>query len=328
MLDLMELIEQLKVEKNVYIQSHNFPDHDSIASAFGLQVLLREYDINAHIIYKGEVQRESLKKMIEVLGIEAYNHLNFNITGTDKIIIVDGCRGNSNVDELAGDEIAVIDHHLVNEPEDVKFVDIRPAYGACSTIICTYYRELNIEIPQRVATALLIGLSMDTSLLTRGVSEIDIQSYPHLYLNANVSIVNSILRNYIQTKDLKFYKYLLDNIIINNGFAFCYFSEGCNQNLLGILGDFLLSLEEIEFSVLCARNMDVINFSVRNENDRLNASTVIQAALKGMGFGGGHTDMAGGVIKDISKFDKDRIYDNFFNIYKKAAGTGSRKRRL
>lgn len=314
MFDLMGLIEQLKNEDNIYIQCHNFPDHDAIASAFGLQMLLKSFNINSQIIYKGEIQRESLKKMIKILGIRADNYLKYNISPKDKIIIVDSCRGNSNVDELSGDEIAVIDHHLVDEPKNVKYVDIRPDYGSCSTIIYSYFQALNIEITQRTATALLIGLSMDTALLTRHVSEFDVQSYPYLYMNANVSIVNSILRNYIQSKDLKFYRYLLDNIIIKDGFAFCYFNDGCNQNLLGILGDFLLSLEEVEFSVLCARNKDVINFSLRNENEMLNASTVIQTVLNGIGFGGGHNDMAGGVIKDISRFDKDSIYESFCEL--------------
>ncbi|MDF2672348.1 MAG: exopolyphosphatase-like protein [Clostridiales bacterium] len=314
MSDLIELIGLLSDEDNIYIQCHNFPDHDAIASAFGLQVILKQFNIDAHIIYKGEIQRESLKKMIEILGIEANNYLKYNITQNDKVIIVDGCMGNSNVGELEGEEIAVIDHHLVNEPENVKYVDIRPDYGACSTIIYTYFKTLNIDIPQRAATALMIGLSMDTALLTRHVSQFDVESYPHLYVNANVSVVNSILRNYIQTKDLKFYKFLLDNIIIKDRFAFCYFNDGCNQNLLGILGDFLLSLEEIEFSVLCAKNKDVINFSIRNESRRLNASTVLQTVLEGIGFGGGHNDMAGGVIKDISRFDKDKIYERFICV--------------
>lgn len=314
MSDLMELIELLREEGNIYIQCHNFPDHDAIASAFGLQVILKQFNIDAHIIYKGEIQRESLKKMIEILDIEANNYLKYSITEKDKIIVVDGCMGNSNVGELEGEEIAVIDHHLVNEPENVRYVDIRPNYGACSTIVYTYFKRLNIDIPQRAATALMIGLSMDTALLTRRVSQFDVESYPYLYVNANVSVVNNVLRNYIQTKDLKFYKFLLDNIIIKDGFAFCYFNDGCNQNLLGILGDFLLSLEEVEFSVLCAKNKDVINFSIRNESKRLNASTVLQTVLEDIGFGGGHNDMAGGVIKDISKFDKDNIYERFISV--------------
>ena len=38
------IIENI-TSKHVYIQTHNFPDADAIASAFGLSVLLEKYGI-------------------------------------------------------------------------------------------------------------------------------------------------------------------------------------------------------------------------------------------------------------------------------------------
>jgi nanoRNase/pAp phosphatase (c-di-AMP/oligoRNAs hydrolase) len=113
---------------------------------------------------------------------------------------------------------------------------------------------------------------------------------------------------------LYFYQKLLDNVVIDENLAFCYFKNGCNQNLLGILGDFLISIQEVDFVVLCAKNSDVINFSVRSENSGLNAALTIQYLLNGLGFGGGHADMAGGIIKDISQFNQKKIYEILYNI--------------
>lgn len=314
MFQIMDFINELKNEKRIFIQTHNFPDHDAVASAYGLSQLLLEFGISSHIVYKGEIQRDSLIKMIESININIRKHEEFDIGDDDKIILVDGCKGNSNVEYLKGDEILVIDHHDVNKPENIRYIDIRSSYGACSTIIFTYYKQLGISMPKDVATALIIGLNMDTAQLTRGVSEEDVNAFHLLYEKANIPLVNSILRNNIKTKDLNFYKYLIDNIKIEAGVAFCYFEDGCDQNLLGILGDFTLSLEEIEFVILCAKNNEVINFSIRNEKSELSAAVVIQKALKGIGFGGGHKDMAGGLIKDITKFNKEEIYKLFMDI--------------
>lgn len=129
--------------------------------------------------------------------------------------------------------------------------------------------------------------------------------------------VNLILRNYIKTADLNYYMILLQQLKIKSSIAFCYFENGCNQNLLGILGDFILSLEEINFVILCAKNGQVVNFSIRNEKKGLNAALIIQDVLKGIGFGGGHIDMAGGIINDITKFNKDEIFRLFINKYEK-----------
>ena len=62
------------------------------------------------------------------------------------------------------------------------------------------------------------------------------------------------------------------------------------------------------------KNNDKINFSLRNESSRWNCSTIIQAALKGIGFGGGHSDMAGGIINDINLFEEDNVYKSFMNL--------------
>ena len=62
----MTRLEQLisKISRaHVYIQMHNFPDPDAIASAFGLQELLKYRGIGATICYKGKIERYSTEKM-------------------------------------------------------------------------------------------------------------------------------------------------------------------------------------------------------------------------------------------------------------------------
>lgn len=309
---ISEIVECVKGGgRRVYVQTHNFPDHDAVATAFALQQLLHTQGCTAPIVYEGEIQRDSLKHMIAGLGIVLQPASAAGLTAEDLIVVVDGCKGNKNVTDLVGEEIAIIDHHEVRSPEDVRFFDIRPEYGACATIVASYYEEMGIPIPGNVATALMVGICMDTALLTRGVSEADIHVYADLFPLADVGLLNSILRNYIQTKDLDFYRYALEHVRIEDGLAFCYFAQGCNQNLLGVLGDFFLALREISFVVLCARNDGVVNLSLRNERLELNAAQLIQEVLQGIGFGGGHADMAGGIIKDPRLFEPEKLWNKF-----------------
>ncbi|MCP3874300.1 MAG: DHH family phosphoesterase [Desulfobacteraceae bacterium] len=116
------------------------------------------------------------------------------------------------------------------------------------------------------------------------------------YFNlADTDYVNSILRNNIQIDDLKQYRFMLNHMECADRMAFCYFPQGCDQNLLGILGDFLLSLDKIDFVALCAHNKDRINFSLRSEAAEWAADAIARQILQGIGFGGGHAEMAGGV---------------------------------
>jgi len=311
---LEELLGVIADRRPVYVQTHDFPDHDAIASAFGMQGVLACRGIPSRIVYAGELQRDSLRRMIHDLGIVVTHAAEVPISAADPIVIVDGCKGNKNVTDLPGDEVGVIDHHDVKSPDNVPFVDIRSDRGACATLLCDYWADARESIPSPIATALMIGINMDTALLTRQVSRWDIQAYADLYVRADLRLENSILRNTIQTKDLAFYRMALNNVEIRDRMAFCWFPDGCNQNLLGILGDFFISLEEAEFVVLCARNANVINVSVRSEREDWNASRVVQKALDGIGFGGGHADMAGGMIRELAGMDGGVLQARFREV--------------
>ncbi len=308
------LIEALKNETRVFIQPHDFPDPDAVTSAFGLQRLLAHFGIKACIVYNKEIERGSLKKIIRDLKIDIREVGSYGMKPEEKIILVDGCKGSSNVTDLIGEEFACIDHHPVTAPDDVPFFDIRETYGACATIIGSYYSELEIDMPGDVAAALMIGITRDTALFTRGVTEEDLNVYTHCFLAADVEYVNSVIRNNICADDLAYYRHMLDSLERSGSLAFCWFPDGCGQNLLGILADFALSLVEVEFVMLCALNGVVVNFSIRCENENWNAGDVMRAFLEEKGFGGGHADMAGGVIYDPTLFNEAAAFETVQRI--------------
>ena len=45
--------------KHIYIQTHNFPDPDAIASAFGLQRLLAQHEIPSTLCYDGRIVQDA-----------------------------------------------------------------------------------------------------------------------------------------------------------------------------------------------------------------------------------------------------------------------------
>ncbi len=123
-----ELVELLRGHR-VFIQTHNFPDQDAIASAFGLQELLRHFDIETTICHHGAVERAVTANMVAEFGIEMLTdeiddvENGDGMTEDDYIIIVDSQKGSGNIDDLIGDEVACIDHHpTFVEVEDYKYM--------------------------------------------------------------------------------------------------------------------------------------------------------------------------------------------------------------
>jgi nanoRNase/pAp phosphatase (c-di-AMP/oligoRNAs hydrolase) len=294
----------------LFIQTHNFPDADAVASAFGLKNLLAvRWGFEAELIYDGSIQRYSLLRMIKDLGIPIRHNSEAGLTERDRIIIVDGCKSYKNVTDLTGWEIAIVDHHEVEKPDDIPMADIRHHYGACSSIIAEYWRDSGTPLPRETATALLIGLLQDTEHLTRGVCDADIDMFNLLYRKADSELVSASLRNTMERNDLPVFALAINRLLMDRTLAFCYLPEGCPPALLGMLGDFLLSLEEVTLVTLFARNGDRINVSFRNEIPDINAAELIKDVLEGIGTGGGHREFAGGVVFNSGDFDERMLFD-------------------
>ncbi len=305
---IKKLIKTLKNRKRIFIQTHNYPDHDAVASAFALQYLLKSFKIDSNIIFHGDILRDSLQKMIDKLNIPILPHYKYELNDEDTIVIVDANKKNKNVTALKGKVVAVIDHHPGVEHEDLEFCDIRSDYGACASIIFSYFAELMLEPGIEVATALHTGILFDTHQFTRNVNPIDIETVAMLYHVSDINFVNSLVRNSIKLDDFSQYRYLLEKLRINGNFAYCHFPDGCNKNLLAILADYILSVEEIKLVVLSAQSAKEISFCVRSEIPEIPANTAVQKLLAGIGSGGGHIDMAGGRIPNAKDFDQENIF--------------------
>lgn len=296
MTKLDELVSAIK-SKHVYIQTHNFPDPDAIASAFGLQYLLRGRGIDSTICYKGKIDRTSLKRMIEYLNIEIFNleDLGF-IAEEEEVVLVDAQKGNANIIDMPGDEIACIDHHPTYEPIEYRFKDVRPQIGACASIIAEYFYENNIEIDKVMATTLMYGIKIDTANMTRGVSQLDLDVFYKLYSIADKDILKKLDSCNIQLEDLKAYASAINSIQVFDNIGFANTGYDCPEPLVANISDFMLALEVVEFSVIYSIKRDGIKLSVRSSRSELNAGRITSEALKGLGGGGGHASMAGGFV--------------------------------
>ena len=299
MTKLEELISKIEGH-SVYIQTHNYPDQDALAAAFGLKYLLERYEIGADICYKGQVDKLNTIAMMETLDIETiYIDDAQEMEENSEIIIVDGQKGNSNLDDFIGNEIACIDHHKLQETDMYRFWDIRSDVGACSSIIASYYVENDIDMPISVATALLYGIKMDTDNLSRGVSDLDIDMFYYLFKRASRDAIRKFEGCSLQMDDLQAYMAAIKNLRVFGNVGFVNIGDNCAEAILGTMSDFVMSLDEVTFAVVYSRRAGGIKFSVRNEEEGLDGAVIIKAALEGLGGGGGHATMAAGFAPNI-----------------------------
>lgn len=303
--------------RTVYIQTHNFPDPDAIASAFGLQNLLKDMGIPSKICYAGRIDKLSAAKMLDILEIEMYSYgsVRDQMEESDYIICVDSQKNGGNITDFVGDEVACIDHHPVYENVFYKYADFRST-GACATIITDYYICAGKTPDVNTATALLYGIKMDTLQFTRGVTDKDIEMFRYLYSRSDLEKLTRLERNNMELKDLKAYGAAIENIKLYDTAGFSFIPFSCPDALIGILADFILALDEVEIAVVSSEREDGIKISVRSEISQIKADILIRAALDGFGNAGGHSTMAAGLIPKekvplLGNYPKEKI-DSLF----------------
>ncbi len=308
MKELRKLIGILS-EGNVYIQMHNYPDPDAIASAFGLQHLLAHYQIPSTICYDGTAEKLSAQVMLTNFGIEMKQISELtSMTEQDKIVTVDSQKYNSNLTDLIGDEVACIDHHPTMIPCEYCYKDVR-IVGACSSMIAEYFFDNDIPLPQNVASALVYGIKMDTADFSRGMTQFDVEMYAKLFPHADNDLLDRMKINTMEFADLKAYGSAIENIRVFGNVGYAYIPFACPDALIAMISDFILALDIIEFSVIYAVRDNGYKFSVRSEIPELHAGKIVHAALSGIGSGGGHARMAGG-FADGAKLPSDEALRN------------------
>lgn len=291
----LELVKTL-ADHTVYIQTHNFPDPDAIASAFGLQNFLAYHGVPSTLCYDGKIDRLSVKKMLETFGITMFSKNDVpDMTEDDYIVLVDSQKKNSNVTDLIGDEVACIDHHPIFFPYNYLYQDIRPV-GSCSCLIASYFQSTDTPISPKCAAALAYGIKMDTADFTRGTTALDTEMLSFLFGHADWDLVSGMYYNTMEFNDLQAYGAAIQNIQIFDRTGFAYIPFNCAPALIAIISDFILSLDVVDIAIIYALQTEGIRFSVRSEQKRIHAGNLIARVLKPYGDGGGHPSMAGGMI--------------------------------
>jgi nanoRNase/pAp phosphatase (c-di-AMP/oligoRNAs hydrolase) len=306
------LVDILKdAPDEVFIQPHNVPDPDAIASGLGLYYLLSQRGIKKlAIVYDQEIEKANSLKMLELFNVPVVRAADAHTLGTeDWAVLVDAQKGNANITDLPTDEVAAIDHHEYMGNMGYRFEDIRPEAGSCSAIIAEWFFENTIEPPRAVATALLYGIFMDTDNLTRGVSDFDINMFYKLYSLSDMEMIVELKGNEISYNDLDLYAEAFKTVEIYDELAFLRL-RNVNDSLLGAAGDIVISVAGVNIVVAYAARENGIKLSVRSTCNGVKANDLVRFLVEGCGVGGGHDNMAGGFIpkENLSPF---RMLDTF-----------------
>jgi nanoRNase/pAp phosphatase (c-di-AMP/oligoRNAs hydrolase) len=293
----------LKAPNRIFIQMHNVPDPDAIASAMGLHFLLSLRGIQAGILYDSTIEKSNALKMLDIFAIRVAGPEDVpDLSEKDWTVLVDGQKGNSNLTDLSCNEVAVIDHHEKGLSNEYLFSDIRPEIGSCSAIIAEYFFENSILPNTQIASALLYGILNDTDGLSRGTSLLDIEMHYKLFPLVNTNHIQQLRGAEISRIDLERYAKAFQSVEYYGELAIIEI-ENVNDSLLGAASDIILSVTGTQVVVAFSIREQGIKISIRSIDPFIFANDLVRKLCIAHGVGGGHAHMAGGFIQSVDPLD-------------------------
>ncbi len=280
--------------ERILILMQDDPDPDAIASAMALKTLLGRSRVSAPICTFGSITRPENVAMCKILDVEVQEISAQALDQFDRVAMVDVQP--SFLEERFEEVDLVIDHHPVERPIRARIKDVRPSYGATSTILVEYLRSLDIKITQRLATALLYGIKADTLGLERGGSKADLEAFAFLYMLANHNALRRIERPELSEVALDVLAQGLAKRQILKGIFFSHLGTVPTADQIPQFADFGLQAEGVEWSVVSGVVGDDLHISVRNVGYVKSAGDVTRAAFGDLGSAGGHRTMAKAVL--------------------------------
>ena len=291
--------------EHILILMQDDPDPDAIASALGLKTLLGRNRVAAPICTFGTITRPENVAMCKILDIEVLEISAQALDQFDRVAMVDVQP--SFLEERFEEVDLVIDHHPVEQPINAKIKDVRPSYGATSTILVEYLRAVDIKITQRLATALLYGIKSDTLGLERGGTKPDLEAFTFLYTLANHNALRRIERPELSEVALDVLAHGLAKRQILEGVFFSHLGTVQTVDQIPLFADFGLQAEGVEWSVVSGVVGPEVHISIRNVGYVRSAGEIARVAFGDLGSAGGHRTMAKAVVplKDLLKGASD-----------------------
>jgi nanoRNase/pAp phosphatase (c-di-AMP/oligoRNAs hydrolase) len=280
--------------QSVLILLQDDPDPDAIASGLALRQVLGRNRQTAAIGTFGRVTRPENIAMVRLLEIEIEKITLENIKKFDCIAVVD--MQPPHLSHPVDDIDLVIDHHPEQFTYKSRIRDVRPGYGATSTILLEYLLCTESSIGTRLATAMLYGIKSDTFMLGREVSEWDVEAFSYLYPLANQNLMRRIERPELPPAALDALSVALKNRQVIDKVAFVHLGRVERDDLIPQMADFSLSFEGIEWAFVSGIFDSMYIISVRNVGYVRAAGKVLKEAFGDIGSAGGHASMAKAVI--------------------------------
>lgn len=288
------LMAMARGAKRPLVLMYGDPDPDGIGAALGLRTIWAAAGATPRVRYTGEVQRYQNKLLLSWLKIEIERLHPEELAEADLVAVVDAQPGFWKESPPVAQ--VVIDHHPVREDTSAAYIDLRPDYGATSTIITEYLSEAGLPIDRQVATALIYGITTDTDDLKRHAGPADIAAYELLQHHADTGFRARLDKSQIPMAVLDWISWGIGHRVVHRDLCLIHFGNVPTADIMVQVADLMLLTCGIAWVVCAGVRKDdngrrlVVVF--RGDGHHGDVGKRARLAFAKIGSAGGHRTMA------------------------------------
>jgi len=294
-----KLLRRLRDKRNILITTHRYPDPDALASGWALCLLLGAKLPGATLTMsiRDQLMGGVNETFVRRSNLKLVPWDDATLGTYDAIILTDVMPESASSPLPPGVvPFAVIDHHRTRRKPKVPFCDIRPDVGATSSIIFSYYMEVEEPISPDLAASLLYAIESDLAGAAGQPDELDNIALSGLTLLADTRKLYQM--RYVDLPQSYYLCYAsgLANAMYYDNAIVSHLDTIDSPEKPAVIADFLLRFEPIQWAMTTAVYENRLVISLRTSNSKLSAADMIRKLLRGEGDGGGHRSKAGGFI--------------------------------
>ncbi|MDA8161747.1 MAG: DHH family phosphoesterase [Desulfobacteraceae bacterium] len=266
-------------------------DPDSMASAYAIKRLLGRRVEDIVIAHQNEIMRVNNIAMMELLKIPMQRLRSIKKESFTKFILMDS-QPTHHPDLAAITYSAVIDHHPATEGWIAKFIDIRPEYGATSTMAFEYLKASKIKPSVALATSLFYGIKSDTQNFTKKATQSDILCFQYIFKGINQQLLNKIETSDIRRSELKYLRLAFDGIKVSKHRIYSHIEKVTNPDILVVVADFLTHVHDVGWVIVSGVYGDKLVVIFRCDGYKKDAGKLAARVFGEIGPAGGHKESA------------------------------------
>jgi nanoRNase/pAp phosphatase (c-di-AMP/oligoRNAs hydrolase) len=292
--NLKKLLEMARADDALLMLMYGSPDPDAIASSMALREIFKRKKGMTRFTFAATepIRRQQNRELARAMRLSIRLQSQIDAGAYRLVAVLDAQPSFFGDAQPVIQPNIVFDHHRRQGDWQAEMADVRPQYGALSTVMTEYLLAARVRIPRNLHTALLYGIKTDTDNFDRDTSADDIAAYTYHTKYANMPLIRRIELDQTPASFLKYFEMAHQRVKYYRGRRVGFLGVVESADVCVQIADFYLRMIGTYYVIVAGIVNDKLIIIFRGDGYRQDCGSVAQNVCGMIGQGGGHRSAA------------------------------------